>query len=158
MTSNSKKRSIAVSVTKIGQIQSLVSSHRSRRRTLSSKSTIRGCMTWTDRKGTWSLRTRLVQAGDTFIESGTCRQDIVLNSQAAFTNRPRSTGSCSRAVPISSWLTELFAADEPRAPLGKVPLDRLVGAVGVTDEDLKALVDHRVEAGFHLCEKPRNLP
>jgi hypothetical protein len=40
---------------------------------------------------------------------------------------------------------------------GKVPLHRFVGAVGVTDEDLKALLDHRVETGLHLCGKPRDL-
>jgi hypothetical protein len=41
---------------------------------------------------------------------------------------------------------------------GKVPLDRFVGAVGVTDEDLKALVEHRVETYFHLGRESQNLP
>jgi hypothetical protein len=33
-----------------------------------------------------------------------------------------------------------------------------VGAVGVTDEDPKALLDHCVETGPHLGGKSRNLP
>jgi hypothetical protein len=35
-------------------------------------------------------------------------------------------------------------------PVGKVPLHRLVGAVGVTDKDLKVLLDYREETAFHL--------
>jgi hypothetical protein len=42
--------------------------------------------------------------------------------------------------------------------VGKVPLDRFVGSVGITDEDLKALLDHRVETTPHLGGKPRHLP
>jgi hypothetical protein len=38
-----------------------------------------------------------------------------------------------------------------------VPLDRLVGAIGVADEDLKPLLDHRVETTSDLSGKPRNL-
>jgi len=41
--------------------------------------------------------------------------------------------------------------------VGKVPLDRFVGAVGVAHEDLKALLDHRVETAPDLGGKPRNL-
>jgi hypothetical protein len=37
-------------------------------------------------------------------------------------------------------------------------LDRLIGAVGVTDEDLNALLDHRVETTPDLGGKPGNLP
>lgn len=43
-------------------------------------------------------------------------------------------------------------------PVGKVPLDRLVGAVRITDENLKLPLDHRIEVSCHLGEKPRNLP
>ena len=39
--------------------------------------------------------------------------------------------------------------------VGKVPLDRFVGAVGVADENLKALLDHRVETTPDLGGKPR---
>jgi len=42
-------------------------------------------------------------------------------------------------------------------PVGKVPLDRLVGAVRITDEDLKAFLDHRVETVPDLGGKPGNL-
>jgi hypothetical protein len=42
-------------------------------------------------------------------------------------------------------------------PVGKVPLNRLVVAVGVADEDLKPLLDHRVETAPDLGGKPRNL-
>lgn len=41
--------------------------------------------------------------------------------------------------------------------LAKVSLDRFVGPVGVTDEDLKALLDHRVETASDLGGQPRNL-
>jgi hypothetical protein len=37
-------------------------------------------------------------------------------------------------------------------------LTAFVGAVGVTDEDPKALLDHCVETGPHLGRKSRNLP
>ena len=42
-------------------------------------------------------------------------------------------------------------------PLCKVPLDRLVGAVGATDEDLKALFNHRVggAASFAWFAEPK---
>jgi len=39
-----------------------------------------------------------------------------------------------------------------------VPLDRLVGAVGLTDEDLKAFLDHRVETALHLGGEMKNPP
>jgi hypothetical protein len=42
-------------------------------------------------------------------------------------------------------------------PVGEVPLDRLVSAVSVTDEDLKALLDHRVETAPDLGGKTGNL-
>jgi hypothetical protein len=42
--------------------------------------------------------------------------------------------------------------------VGQVPLNRLIGAVGVTDEDLKRFLDHRVETAPDLGGKPRNLP
>jgi hypothetical protein len=41
--------------------------------------------------------------------------------------------------------------------VSEVALDRLVGAIGVTDQDLKALFDHRIEARFYLGRKSRNL-
>jgi len=43
-------------------------------------------------------------------------------------------------------------------PVGQVTLDRLVGPVSVTDEDLKSLLDHCVETGLRLGGKLRNLP
>jgi hypothetical protein len=57
-----------------------------------------------------------------------------------------------RFEPFRSW-----AASTTMVRLvGKVPLNRLVGAIGVTDEDLKAFLDHGVETGPHLWGKPRN--
>lgn len=41
--------------------------------------------------------------------------------------------------------------------VGKVPLDRLVDAVGVAEEDPKPLLDRRVEAVLHIGREPRNL-
>jgi hypothetical protein len=40
----------------------------------------------------------------------------------------------------------------------KVPLDRFVGAAGVTDKDLKVLLDYRVETAFYLGGEPGNPP
>jgi len=40
---------------------------------------------------------------------------------------------------------------------GKVPLNSLVGAIGVTDEDVESLLDHRVETGSHFLRKLRDL-
>ena len=41
--------------------------------------------------------------------------------------------------------------------VGKVLLNSLVRPISVTDEDLKSLLDHRVETGFHFLRKPGNL-
>jgi len=41
--------------------------------------------------------------------------------------------------------------------VGKVPLYRFVGAVGVPDENLKPLLDHRVETAPDLGGQPRKL-
>lgn len=41
--------------------------------------------------------------------------------------------------------------------VGKLPLNSLVGAIDVTNEDVESLLDHCAETDSHFLRKPRDL-
>jgi hypothetical protein len=70
-----------------------------------------------------------------------------LNATRAMVGATRGDELTGGPVPkvVAAMVLHAVHKDIRIRPVSKVPLNRFVGAVGVTDEDLKTLLDHRVE-------------